>query len=124
MNPVKLNFIAATTILFFMISLPIIASAQTTHPDNDDKKVNIPIQGDLISRLEKAGLQPSAPQKVEPPEGFKIPEVPQAVKNENLSLSGQVRMDQLDRKRGEGKQTETEHALEKDTLFRDANVKF
>lgn len=100
------------------------ALAETAAAAADEKKVSVPIQGDLIQRLEKAGLHPSITTKVEPPEGFKMPEVPQAIKNENLSPAGQVRMDQLERKRGEGKLTETEHDLEKDTLFRDANLKY
>jgi len=100
------------------------AFAETENTASDKKKVSIPIQVDLIKRLEKAGLQPSVTQKVVPPEYFKMPEVPQTITNENLSPAGQVQMDQLGRKRAEGKQTETEHNLEKDTLFRDANLKY
>lgn len=122
------NLSIVANMLIFLIPPALLFSpgifAETKSSAVDEKKVSVPIQGSLVQRLEEAGLQPSAPQKVAPPEGFKISEIPQPIRNEHLSPAGQVRMEQSERKRAEGKQTETEHHLEKDTLFRDANLKF
>jgi len=124
MKPSPLNGTHVAVLICTMVLFSKVAFAETSPAKTEENKVSIPIQVDLIQRLEKAGLHPSITQKVEPPQGFKMPEVPQTIKNEHLGPAEQVKMDQLERKRSEGKQTETEYHLEKDTLFRDSNLRY
>ena len=120
----SLNYIRTAVLIAEIFLFAKVAFAEPNPTKTEENKVSIPIQVDLIQRLEKAGLHPSITQKVEPPEGFKIPEVPQSIANENLGPAGQIKMDQLERKRAEGKLTETEYNLQKDSLFRDANLQY
>jgi len=124
MNRMSLNSLVLVALLFSLSSSAVVALAETKPAETDNKNLRIPIEGGIVQRLEKAGLHPVAPKKIEPSEGFKMPEVPKAIQNENLSVAGQVKMDQIERKRSEGKLTDTEHDLEKDSLFRDANLRY
>ena len=117
MNRIRFNPISLAVILFSLLSLSTSAHAETKPADIDKTNVRVPIEGGIVQRLEKAGLHPAVPQKIDPSKGFKMPEVPKAIQNENLSTAGHFKMDQSERKRAEGKSTETEYDIEKDDIW-------
>ncbi len=53
-----------------------------------------------------------------------IPEIPKAITREQLSPAEEAQLSELELKRAKGKITETEYELEKDSLARQANIKF
>ncbi len=53
-----------------------------------------------------------------------IPEIPKAITREGLNPAEKVRLNELELKRAKGQVTETEYQLEKDSLARQANIKF
>ena len=53
-----------------------------------------------------------------------IPEIPKAITREALNPAEKVRLNELEIKRAKGQITETEYQLEKDSLARQANIKF
>ncbi len=53
-----------------------------------------------------------------------IPEIPQAITREQLNPAEKNRLNELELKRSKGQITETEYQLEKDSLARQANIKF
>ena len=123
-NPLKIIPLTVLITTALLLTSAALAITEKRPVQTEENKISIPVQVDLIQRLEKAGLHPSVVQKVEPPKRFQMPEVPQTIQNEHLSPAGLIRMEQLERQRSAGKLTETEYTLEKDTLFRDANIKY
>ena len=83
-----------------------------------EQKETVEIQG--------PGVEPKivAPQKIEAPEGAKIPEIPKPRKESGLSEQQKVRMSLLDQKYSEGKINQSQYDLEKDKITRDSNIKF
>jgi len=53
-----------------------------------------------------------------------IPEIPKPIKRKRLSPAEEVRLTELELRRTKGQITETEYQLEKDSLGREANIKF
>jgi hypothetical protein len=86
------------------------------------KKIPIEIQAEEQRRMEEMKeIKPVAEIREEE---TGIPEIPKPVSREDLSPAERMRLDELEHKRAAGKITETEYQLEKDSLFRDANIKF
>ncbi|PIW65590.1 MAG: hypothetical protein COW12_01080 [Candidatus Omnitrophica bacterium CG12_big_fil_rev_8_21_14_0_65_45_16] len=112
---------ASVPVLFLSLA---VGHAETAGEKSLEGGVDIPFQEDLPARLEKAGLHPSQTTRVMPPKGFQLPEVPKAITRDQLGPAQSVRMLEIEQKRQAGKLTETEYNLEKDSLFRDANIQY
>lgn len=108
--------------LFSVSGLVPIQAAEPSSMENRDKAPE-EIRADFLRKVEEA-KEMAGEDKVEPEEGIQMPEIPQAIKDDKLSPAESVRLSNLELKRAEGKMTQTEYDLEKDTLARDANIRY
>ena len=88
------------------------------------KQESVEIKAGEEMRIE--GMKVIKPVEEIRPEGEEkeIPEIPKAIKREQLTAAVKVRLDELEQKRTTGKINETEYQLEKDSLLRESNIKF
>ncbi len=89
----------------------------------EQKKTPEEIRAEFLQKIEDA-KRLSGGEKIEPQEGLKMPEIPQAIKDDKLSPAEKVQLSNTELKRAEGKITQTEADMEKDTLAREANLKY
>jgi len=108
------------TICFFSIPAD---AVQTTSSLQEDAEKTAAIEGGFLQRIEDAKRVP-AREKIEPRTGIKIPEIPQAAKEHPLVAADKVKHASIEQKQAEGKLTDTEAALDKDRLIREANLKY
>ena len=114
--------------LIFLIGSGEIALAKNT-PAEQNREIEIQKKKDQI--LIKAGerlraqeaLEKAAPKTEEPPNPL-LKEVPQPLQEHDLGSAEKVRLETLEQQYASGKITETEYKLQKDSLAREANIKF
>ena len=113
----------APCLMMIILFAPPSAQAQTTESLQEGAKKTAAIQGGFLQRMEEAKKVPGR-EKIEPRPGFKMPEIPQPAKEHPLVAADQVKLAATEQKQAEGKLTQTEAALDKDRLVREANLKY
>ena len=112
------------TPLFLFAGLLIFAgrTAFAVHPAKESKEKAVEINA-AEQRIIEAAKKTGPIAEIKEEENH-VPEVPQPITRKHLGPAEQARLAELERKRASGKITETEYNLEKDTLFRKANIIF
>jgi hypothetical protein len=117
MNHLMVNRIGFGLLFGSLILSPLVFAEKI-----ERKQESVEIKADQLKQLEEMEeIKPVAEVKEEK---TIIPEIPKVITRERLGPAEQLRLDELEQKRVSGKITETEYQLEKDSLFRDANIKF
>lgn len=110
---------------FFLIPGNLIFAANTLAADavvGEGKIVPIEIPAEKEKTAEQLEDQKRIDEIREEKKG--IPEIPKAITREALNPAEKIRLNELELKRAKGQITETEYQLEKDSLARQANIKF
>ena len=112
------------TALFLLAGLLIFAgkTAARENPVRERKVKPVEIQAESQRRTEEA--RETKPVAEIREKETRLPEIPKPITRGQLGPAEQVRLAELERKRAAGTITETEYELEKDTLFREANITF
>ncbi len=113
--------LSAGLLLVCAFSIPSLRAE--TPAAREEKRSAKEVEGGFLQRMEEVKRVP-ARERIEPRTGIKIPEIPQAAREHPLVGADKIKLASTEQKQAQGKLTETEAALDKDRLVREANLKY